>query len=212
MKYGETIFDIAYLVTALVFGILILKKAKTKAHRQMGRAALILGAGDAFHLIPRIIGYFTASDLTAALGIGKLITSLTMTLFYVYVYYICFNTVGKKADGRLTAFMYILVCARFILCAFPQNGWLTNKSDMLWGIIRNIPFMLLGILTIVLYVKYRRDLGCLKNAWLYITLSFLFYMPVAVFAGVLPILGMLMLPKTVCYVLLLAAFYRQTAS
>ena len=42
-------------------------------------------------------------------------------------------------------------------------------------------------------------------------LSFLFYIPVAVGAGALPMLGMLMLPKTVCYILLIAAFLRTAA-
>ena len=44
--------------------------------------------------------------------------------------------------------------------------------------------------------------------WLYILLSFLFYIPVAVGAGLVPMLGMLMLPKTVCYILLISAFLR----
>ena len=42
-----------------------------------------------------------------------------------------------------------------------------------------------------------------------ILLSFLFYIPVAVAAGLLPILGMLMLPKTVCYILMIACFLRE---
>lgn len=41
-----------------------------------------------------------------------------------------------------------------------------------------------------------------------VLLSFLFYMPVAVAAGIVPILGMLMLPKTVCYILILCVFLR----
>lgn len=39
-------------------------------------------------------------------------------------------------------------------------------------------------------------------------MSFLFYIPVAVGAGLVPMLGMLMLPKTVCYVLMIIAFLR----
>ena len=39
-------------------------------------------------------------------------------------------------------------------------------------------------------------------------LSFLFYSPVAVGAGAVPMLGMLMLPKTVCYILLIVVFLR----
>ena len=38
MKYGESIFDIFYLLTAIVTGILILKKAKGNTGRLMGAA------------------------------------------------------------------------------------------------------------------------------------------------------------------------------
>ena len=44
--------------------------------------------------------------------------------------------------------------------------------------------------------------------WLYILLSFLFYIPVVVGTGAVPMLGMLMLPKTVCYILILCVFLR----
>ncbi len=91
---------------------------------------------------------------------------------------------------------------------FPQNGWLANSSDMTWGIIRNVPFVLLGAVICCLYFKNRKEDRPLRPVWLYILLSFLFYIPVAVFAGLVPMLGMLMLPKTVCYVLTLIAFMR----
>ena len=41
----------------------------------------------AFHLIPRVLNYWAPGDYTAALGIGKLITSVTMTLFYLLMEY-----------------------------------------------------------------------------------------------------------------------------
>lgn len=46
----------------------------------------------------------------------------------------------------------------------------------------------------------------LKFIWIYSALSFLFYIPVVVGAGTVPILGMLMLPKTICYVLIVISF------
>ena len=55
MKYGESTFDILYLLFAIASGILILRRAKDKTSRQMGLAALILGCGDAFHLVPRVL-------------------------------------------------------------------------------------------------------------------------------------------------------------
>ncbi len=80
---------------------------------------------------------------------------------------------------------------------------------MTWGIIRNIPFAALGALIIVLYFRGRETLGVFRPVWLLVLLSFLFYLPVAVGAGLLPILGMLMLPKTVCYILLIVLFLRR---
>jgi len=74
--YGETTFDILYLVIALVVGISILMRSKNKLGKLMGIATLILGFGDAFHLVPRILNNFNDSDYTAALGIGKLAGSL----------------------------------------------------------------------------------------------------------------------------------------
>ena len=70
----------------IVTGFLILRKAKEKARTWMGLAVLILGFGDAFHLVPRIMDHFSSDDFTTALGVGKLITSITMTIFYVLVY------------------------------------------------------------------------------------------------------------------------------
>ena len=55
MKYGESFFDVLYLQFAIVSGILILRKARHPAEKLMGWAALILGCGDAFHLIPRVL-------------------------------------------------------------------------------------------------------------------------------------------------------------
>ena len=101
-----------------------------------------------------------------------------------------------------------LSALRIILCLFPQNGWLENSSDLRWGIIRNVPFVMLGGIVCWLYFRKKDENGTMRWMWLYILLSFLFYIPVAVAAGLLPILGMLMLPKTVCYILMIVSFLR----
>ena len=208
MKYGESTFDILYLLFALISGILLLIKAKNKSGKLMGIAALILGCGDAFHLVPRVLNYFIDADFTAALGIGKLVTSVTMTIFYLLLYYVWLLYYGGQEKRGLTAAVWALSAIRIGLCMFPQNGWLANSSDMTWGIIRNVPFVLLGAVICCLYFKNRKADRTFSLVWLYILLSFLFYIPVAVFAGLVPMLGMLMLPKTVCYVLTLIAFMR----
>ncbi|MBR6407892.1 MAG: hypothetical protein IKS19_04865 [Clostridia bacterium] len=207
MAYGESAFDIIYLALAVFCGIRVLLKAQNRTEKYMGLAVLILGLGDAFHLIPRVLNYFTDSDLTPALGTGKLVTSLTMTVFYVMMYRIYVGHYGVKENGGLSAAVYALTVLRFVLCALAQNNWLQNESSVTWGIIRNLPFVALGTIIVALYFKKRNETGRFRFIWLYVALSFIFYIPVAVAAGLLPILGMLMLPKTVCYILIILTFY-----
>ncbi len=211
MKYGESAFDVFYLVTAIVIGCLILKKARHRTEKLMGISVLVLGCGDAFHLVPRVLNYFVDADFTAALGIGKLVTSITMTVFYVLVFHVGVRLYKAKEERHWLPWVYLAAIVRVIICLFPQNGWITNESSMLWGILRNIPFVCLGALVFALFFRHRTDIPRFRLIWLWILLSFLFYIPVAVFAGLVPMLGMLMLPKTICYLAMIFTFYRKVA-
>ncbi|MBQ7203813.1 MAG: hypothetical protein IJS03_07345 [Eubacterium sp.] len=209
MKYGESFFDIAYLIIAISIGAFLLIKASNKLQKQMGAAALVLGCGDAFHLVPRVLNYFVDKNFTAALGVGKLITSITMTVFYILMYYIFLSNYKGQESKGITATVWGLSVVRIALCLFPQNEWLSNSSPLLWGVIRNIPFAILGAVIICLYFKFRKEDRCFRFIWLYVTLSFLFYIPVVVGADAVPILGALMLPKTICYLLILFTFLKK---
>ncbi|MBO7453658.1 MAG: hypothetical protein J6U54_25275 [Clostridiales bacterium] len=210
MRYGESAFDILYLLFAIISGLMIISKARNNREKYMGTAALVLGCGDAFHLVPRVLNYFIDSDFTIALGIGKLITSITMTVFYIILYYVWIGYFDRSPKKGITALVWISSVVRVALCSFPQNGWLENSSDMTWGIIRNVPFVVLGAVICLLYFSKRKEIRRFRFIWLYILFSFLFYIPVAVFAGIVPILGMLMLPKTICYIILIASFLLAT--
>ena len=70
-----------------------------------------------------------------------------------------------------------------------------------WGIYRNIPFALLGLLIIVLYfhsAKTQND-RAFRWMWFTIVLSFGCYLPVVLFAETIPVMGALMIPKTCAY-------------
>lgn len=215
---AESIFDVLYLAFAVVIGIYLIKKGgKGSLVRSFGIMALVLGAGDSFHLVPRAISLWTTGLETnaAALGIGKLITSITMTIFYLILYYIWrerYQIIGRKP---LSIAMWGLTIARIALCAFPQNQWLSYQQPLLWGILRNIPFAIMGILLIVLFAQEAKRAGdqVFRHMWLAITLSFAFYIPVVLFAEKIPMIGMLMIPKTLAYVWVVVMglnLYRQT--
>lgn len=49
----ETLFDAAYLVTVVTLGCIMVKSAQDRETKLFGWMAVILGCGDAFHLVPR---------------------------------------------------------------------------------------------------------------------------------------------------------------
>lgn len=201
----ETLFDVAYLTLVITIGILMIRGCK--GNRQFclfGWMAVVLGAGDAFHLVPRALALCTTGleHYTVALGLGKWITSITMTIFYVLLYYVWRQRYKVSGQNSLTAAVYGLAGLRVILCMMPQNQWLSAQAPLSWGIYRNIPFALLGLLVIVLFYQSanKHHDRAFRWMWLTIVLSFGFYIPVVLWADTIPMIGMLMIPKTCAYV------------
>ena len=204
--YGETVFDVCYLITALVIGVYILFKYRNNLGRLMGTATLLLGCGDAFHLVPRVLKNFIQYDFTVSLGIGKLVTSITMTIFYILMFYIYKDKFKVENTKKIEWSIWILAIIRIILCMLPQNNWITNDGSLMMGIIRNIPFTIMGLIIIVLYYQKREECNEFKHVWLNVLLSFVFYLIVVLGTEAVPALGAFMIPKTVCYILIIIAF------
>ena len=210
----ETVFDILYLSTVITIGVIMIRKSGgSKQYKLFGAMAVLLGAGDAFHLVPRAYALLTTGleANAAALGIGKLITSISMTIFYVILYTIWKNRYNIKNSKTLTIAIYSLATIRIALCLFPQNDWLNFYAPVSWGIYRNIPFAIMGIIIIVLFyieAKKHKD-KYLRLMWLAIILSFAFYIPVVLWAGTLNWLGILMIPKTLAYVWIVLMGYSE---
>lgn len=201
----ETLFDAVYLTTVITLGIRMLRGSKGNAQFALfGAMAVLLGAGDAFHLVPRALALCTTGleNYTVALGLGKWITSVTMTIFYVLLYYVWRARYQVSGKNGLTAAVWGLAATRVALCMMPQNQWLSAEAPLSWGIYRNIPFALLGLVIIVLFynsAKEKED-KAFRWMWLTIVLSFGFYIPVVLWADTVPMIGMLMIPKTCAYV------------
>lgn len=201
----ETLFDAVYLTTVITLGIKMIRGSKQGSQfRLFGWMAVILGVGDAFHLVPRAVALCTTGleNYTTSLGMGKWITSVTMTIFYVLLYYVWRRRYQVQGGSGLTAGVYFLAILRIVLCMMPQNQWLSVNPPLSWGIWRNIPFALLGLVIIVLFyrsAKSHRD-RAFRWMWLTILLSFGFYIPVVLWAEIVPMVGMLMIPKTCAYV------------
>ena len=201
----ETLFDLVYLITVITVGIRMIRSSKSGSQfRLFGWMAVVLGAGDSFHLVPRALALCTTGleNYVVPLGLGKWITSVTMTVFYVLLYYVWRKRYQIQGQKSVTLAVYLLSAARVVLCMMPQNKWLEAQSPLSWGIYRNIPFALLGLLIIVLFYRSAKEKNdtAFRWMWLTIVLSFGFYIPVVLWADTIPMIGMLMIPKTCAYV------------
>lgn len=200
----ESVFDIAYLAAAMVIGVILLCTAAGNLPRLLaGVMALVLSGGDSFHLIPRVavIAGHDGAGIMRALGRGKEVTSVTMTVFYLLLYQIGLTLFGVSGGAAYIA-LYILAAARIVLCLLPQNRWTDEHPPVSWGILRNIPFLVMGILTMILFAQYGGGTA-VQWMWLAILISFGCYLPVVIGAEKHPMLGMLMLPKTCAYLWIL---------
>lgn len=204
MEIAEILFDSAYLVAVLTMGFILLMRSNGREQVKLfGIMALILGFGDSFHLFPRIYALSTdgLQNHRDALGFGTFVASISMTVFYVILYHIAKIRYSLK-DGFLTLLVYGLASIRILLCLCPDNKWTSEVPSYSWEIYRNIPFLMLGIVIIILFWREARKNKdkVLRWMWLAIVLSFAFYIPVVIWSKTFPGIGVLMIPKTIAYV------------
>ncbi len=200
---AETLFDIFYLGFDLIIGAILIKKSDKLLTKMFGYMTILLGAGDAFHLVPRAYALWTTGlEANAkALGFGKFVTSITMTIFYLILFYIWMERYNKKNNKKLIYTMWGLAIARIALCFLPGNDWFSYNQPVSYGILRNVPFAIMGIIVIVIFYQQSKlsiD-KYFRNIPMAVFLSFAFYIPVVLFADAFPMIGMLMIPKTIAY-------------
>ncbi|MDY3117987.1 MAG: DUF2871 family protein [Peptoniphilus sp.] len=201
MKGFEVFFDSLYLTFVLFIGIRLLFVRKEDSGL-IGTMVLLLGLGDSFHLIPRIISNVAPGGFAAnadALFFGTRVSAWTMSLFYLLFYYY----IRREARVRfrmLDVAMPLLFVFRMaiVLLSFSRS----YRVDL----ISNIPFLLMGLIDFILLYR-ERDRVQFGRLYLYVLFSFLFYVPVVLLKNVYPSIGMLMMPKTIMYVLMVWKLY-----
>lgn len=214
MKYFEPIFHVFYLVSVFYMSIKMLSRGKdSKILKLFGIMGFTLGFGDSFHLIPRIYALLTTGleAHATALGIGKLVTSITMTIFYIVLFRIWEVRYDVKNDNGLRWSVGILSAARIILSLMPQNQWTLYDAPVSWGIYRNIPFTILGILIVYIILKKaseKKD-DIFKKIGVGVIISFACYLPVVLYATTFRLVGMLMIPKTLAYLWVVYIGYKE---
>lgn len=174
-------------------------------------AFLLLALGDTGHVGFRVVAYALGGLEQNPLwvGLGALATAITVTFFYVLV----LDIWRVRFDKKYGWFEYLLLAsvpARFIVMAFPSNDWGSTVPPVFWGPFRNVFLMILGLG--VLYLILRDSLKAKDQLFRWVAycifFSYLFYTPVIFWVREFPMLGMLMIPKTVMYLAIAFLAYK----
>lgn len=203
MGVVESLFCAGYLVFAFAAGFIFLGRGGA-LYARCAVMTFLLAGGDAFHLIPRIISNVKGEWAGKGwwLGLGNLVSSITMTLFYVVLALVMDSYRPGVMWPAIVPVLVALSAVRVCLCAFPQNHWFGDGGDQRWRLYRNLPFLGIGGVTVAYLIA-------LYGQWLLaalVTVSFACYMAVVMGVKKKPALGMLMIPKTVCYIWMIAFF------
>jgi hypothetical protein len=216
--WGEVLFNLAYLVLvwALVIAMIRRYPQVSAESRRLGRlfiwAFALLALGDTGHVGFRVLAYAMGNLETTfkiggaevgLVGAGVFSTSVTVTLFYVIMLMLWRGRFGKPY-GWFGGLLFAAAVVRLGLMLLPQNEWNRVVSPQPWATYRNLPLMLLGIG--VAYLMMRDGVGRDDRVFKWISgmilASYSFYVPAVLFVERIPALGMLMIPKTMAYVVI----------
>ncbi len=207
--YIEVGFNITYLIVVWAMTILMsmrmgeVSKENQKIANLFRWAFFLLALGDSGHVGFRVAAYAMGGleKNGLLLGIGALATAITVTFFYVVMLYIW----KERYNGKFGLFEYTLLASvpvRLAVMAFPQNDWGNTVTPVFWGLFRNLFLVILGVGVLYLYLRDAIEAKDRLFRWMAycVFFSYLFYTPVILFARNIPVIGMLMIPKTIMYV------------
>jgi hypothetical protein len=214
----EIAFNLSYLAVIWTLVVLMTRRMATVAPQDRRLAGLVrlafalLATGDTGHVGFRVLAYalggLDARPLVlgvplSLVGIGALTTAVTVTFFYMLMVYVWRTRFDQPANA-FTSLLLAIGVLRLIIMALPGNAWDSVVAPQPMSLIRNLPLMVqgLGVMGLILSSAYRRhDVTFQWIGWM-IAVSFGFYAPVILFAAQIPLLGMLMIPKTCAYLVI----------
>ncbi|MRS04001.1 hypothetical protein EG832_12395 [bacterium] len=211
----ETLFDVVYLL--LVWGMVILMTLKMSKVNEADRktanlirlAFILLAAGDTGHVGFRVLAQVTDTlDKPVMIfgapmhliGLGMMTTAFTVTMFYM-VFILVWQSRNQQKGTWFTNLLLAFGVIRIIFMALPANQWGDLVPPQPISLYRNLFLIVqgLGLLGLLFYsASQKKDKLFTAIAWM-IVLSFAFYTPVILFAQQIPMIGMLMIPKTIAY-------------
>ena len=227
----EITFNVVYLIVVWGLVIAMIRRQPDVPEEDKPVTSLfiwafaLLALGDTGHVGFRVLAYASGnleSTISIAgrevglVGLGAMATAFTVTIFYALMLVIWHRRYDQPY-GWFGGLLFAAAAARLVIMLFPANEWNNTVPPQPWSLIRNIPLMIQGLGVAYLILRDSRKVGDRPFTWIgvMILLSYAFYIPVILFVQQMPMIGMLMIPKTMAYVgIALIAYlslFRQTA-
>jgi hypothetical protein len=212
----EIVFNITYLI--VVWGLVIgmaRRQQHVPAENQMLTRLFIwafglLALGDSGHVGFRVLAFasgnlettFSVFGLQLGLvGLGALSTAITVTLFYVLILMI-WHERYRKPYGWFSFMLFAAAIIRFLIMLLPGNMWNNTVPPQPMSLYRNFFLTVLGLGAA--YLILRDSIATKDHAFTWmgamIVISYALYIPVILLVQLYPMVGMLMIPKTLAYV------------
>jgi hypothetical protein len=200
------VFDLSYLVaiftlsTAMALALPRISAGERPAAARMALAFALLGTGDLGHVGLRVLATLEPSRFAGSVGWGGLPTAVTVTLFYLLM----LDAWRVHFDRPVTLGEWALVgvaVLRLLLLIPPANHWGDAVPPFGWSLLRNVPLVVLGLAVTALYLRDGRRPGQrpIFTIGLLMAVSYACYGPVILLVQRYPMVGLLMIPKTVAY-------------
>ncbi|HIE56763.1 MAG TPA: hypothetical protein EYP88_00835 [Anaerolineales bacterium] len=220
----ETSFNVVYLAAIWYLVIAMWRNLsgvneKDRSVAQLFLAAFaLLAVGDTGHVGFRVLALMIDGPQTMIslagqpmllIGLGTLVTSVTVTIFYVMMLVI-WQRRFDKPYGWLGILLFGMAIIRLVMMMPVANQWGTPTPPQPWTTYRNLPLIILGLGSAYLILRdaYKnQDRTFIWIGWM-IVISYAFYIPVILFVQKVPLLGMLMIPKTLAYLAAAAIGYK----
>ena len=212
----EVGFNIVYLVAiwGLVITMTLQRDQVAPADRKVASlvrwAFFLLALGDTGHVGFRLWAYAAGGlestvtlfgQTVGLVGLGALATAVTVTIFYVLMLTV-WHERYQKPYGWFGALLIGAAIVRLLLMLPPQNEWNNVVPPQPWSLLRNLPLIVQGLGVAYLLIRDARPRHDRPFVWIgaMILVSYACYLPVILFVQQAPLVGMLMIPKTIAYV------------
>ncbi len=214
----ETGFNVLYLIVITCIVASMFLRFSLVGEKDKGAALYVmlafffLALGDFGHVGFRVIA-FAMGGLDAEVTLfgrnfviaplGSIMTAWTFTIFYVCMIFM-WKARFNKAFGSAAWIIFALAIIRSIIMLLPGNTWDSRYIEEPLYTLRNIPLILMQAGTVYLILRDAIAENDILFKWIgaMIIISLVCYAPVVAFITSYPLIGMLMIPKTIAYMVI----------